>query len=144
MKFPRNARIFKGHLDAAPFAGVFFCLLIFVLLGTLVYTPGVRIELPASATELSSTAGPMVSVALGTNNQLYYENQIIRSNDLKYRLTDEVRKAPDVTLVVRSDKLVTVEQWSSLFDLGRSAGITNFQLAMRQRILESAGMPKKQ
>jgi biopolymer transport protein ExbD len=61
MKFPRNARIFKGHLDAAPFAGVFFCLLIFVLLGTLVYTPGVRIELPVSATELPGVSGATTS-----------------------------------------------------------------------------------
>ena len=143
MKFPRNARIFKGHLDAAPFASVFFCLLIFVLLGTLVYTPGVRIELPESITGLPGDPGPMVAVALGTNSQLYYENQVIRSNELKYRLADEVRKSPDVTLVVRSDKLVTVEQWTSLLDLGRSAGITNFRLAMRPRILESAANPGK-
>ena len=26
MKFPRNARIFRGQLDAAPFAAVFFLL----------------------------------------------------------------------------------------------------------------------
>ena len=49
MKFPRNARISRGHLDAAPFAGVLFCLLIFLLLASLVYTPGVLINLPTSA-----------------------------------------------------------------------------------------------
>jgi biopolymer transport protein ExbD len=86
----------------------------------------------------------MVPVAIGTNNQLYYENQVIRSNELKYRLADEVRKAPDVTLEVRSDGAVTVEQWSSLVDLGRSAGITNFRLAMRSRILDSPARPGQQ
>jgi biopolymer transport protein ExbD len=48
MKFPRNVRIFRGQLDAAPFACVFFLLLIFIIMGTLVYTPGVRIKLPAA------------------------------------------------------------------------------------------------
>jgi hypothetical protein len=41
MKFPRNARIFRGQLDAAPFAIVFSCLLLFLLLSSLLYTPGV-------------------------------------------------------------------------------------------------------
>ena len=33
MKFPRNARIFRGQLDAAPFAAVFFLLVIFLMAG---------------------------------------------------------------------------------------------------------------
>ena len=49
MKFPRNARIFRGQLDAAPYAIVFSCLLLFLLLSSLVYTPGVSIRLPVSA-----------------------------------------------------------------------------------------------
>ena len=39
MKFPRNARIFRGHLEIAPFASVFFLLVIFVSLSSLMYTP---------------------------------------------------------------------------------------------------------
>ena len=48
MKFPRNARIFRGQLDAAPFAAVFFLLVIFMMLGSLVYTPGARLRVAAS------------------------------------------------------------------------------------------------
>ena len=49
MKFPRNARIFRGQLDAAPFASVFFLLVIFVMLGSVLQTPGVRVDLPQAA-----------------------------------------------------------------------------------------------
>jgi biopolymer transport protein ExbD len=48
MKFPRNARIFSSQLDAAPFATVAFLLVIFMMLGSLVYTPGVHIQLPVA------------------------------------------------------------------------------------------------
>ena len=49
MKFTRNARMFRWQWDAAPFAGVFFLLLIFLLLGSsFVFTSGVRINLPES------------------------------------------------------------------------------------------------
>ena len=46
MKFPRNARMFAGHLDAAPIACVLFCLFIFLLLALVVPVPGIPIRLP--------------------------------------------------------------------------------------------------
>ena len=50
MRFPHNTKIFRGQLDAAPFLGVFFLLLIFLLLNSsLVFTPGVEIQLPETA-----------------------------------------------------------------------------------------------
>ena len=36
MKFPRNAKIIRSHFDAAPFAAVFFLLVIFLMLGALI------------------------------------------------------------------------------------------------------------
>jgi biopolymer transport protein ExbD len=46
MRYPRNAKIFRGQVDAAPFAGVFFLLLLFMLLfNTHVFIPGVRVDL---------------------------------------------------------------------------------------------------
>ena len=50
MKFPRNARITRGLQDAAPYASVFFLLVLFVMLGSLVYTPGVQVPLVWKAT----------------------------------------------------------------------------------------------
>ena len=49
MKFRRQMKLLPVRLDAAPFAGVFFCLVIFLLLGQLLYTPGVRVQLPEAA-----------------------------------------------------------------------------------------------
>jgi biopolymer transport protein ExbD len=45
MRFARHARIFRGPLDPAPVASVILLLLIFMMLGSLVYTPGVLIKL---------------------------------------------------------------------------------------------------
>ena len=50
MKFPRNARMLKGHLDFAPFASVFFCLLIFVVTASL--------EVPASLNRIIEFRDP--------------------------------------------------------------------------------------
>ena len=45
MRFPRQAKIFRGQLDVAPVAGVVFLLLIFMQLSALLYTPGVLVQL---------------------------------------------------------------------------------------------------
>ena len=45
MRFPRQAKIFRGQLDAAPVAGVLFLVLIFIQIGSLLYTPGVLVQL---------------------------------------------------------------------------------------------------
>lgn len=48
MKFPRNVRVFKGELNAAPLVSVLFLLILFVLFTMLVYTPGIPVKLDDS------------------------------------------------------------------------------------------------
>ncbi len=141
MKFPRNARMFRGHLDAAPFAGVFFCLVIFVLLASRLYTPGVyMIQLPESQTSLPGVAGPTLAVAMDSKGQLFFENHPIQGKELQWRLREEVKKSTEpLTLVVMADKDVTLEKMDSLYDLGKAAGITRFSQARLLRQFDQPG-----
>jgi biopolymer transport protein ExbD len=135
MKFPRNARIFRGQLDAAPFAAVFFLLVIFLLLGSLVYTPGVRLELPA-ADNLPGTDKWTVAVAIDANGRWYFENEVIEEGRLRGRLSELVGvSAEPPTLVVLADKAVTTEMVVRLSMLARGVGITNGLLATLSRPL---------
>jgi len=71
MKFPRNARLLRSQLDVAPFAAVFFLLVIFVMLGSLIYTPGARVELQLPrAIGLPGMDKPPVSVAIDADGRL--------------------------------------------------------------------------
>ena len=135
MKFARNATIFRGQLDAAPFAAVFFLLVIFMMLGSLVYTPGARLELQLPRAEgLPGTDKPSVSVAIDADGRLYYENQWIEENELRRRLQAAVKKSPEpLTLVVQADKAVSYEMCLRLALLGRDAGISEALLATLPR-----------
>ena len=129
MKFPRNARIFRGQLDAAPFASVFFLVLIFILLGSRLHTPGVRVALPQME-DLPGTDRPSVSVAMDKSGRFYFESRLIQANDLVLSLSNAVRKSPEpLTLVVQADKDVTEDNLVGLARLATRAGIHDLLLA---------------
>ena len=132
MRFPRNAKIFRGQLDAAPFAGVFFLLVIFLLLNsTFVFTPGVHIQLPELG-DLPGVANPTRVVALDRYGQVYYENQVIAEDRLRTRLREAARDTKEpLTLVVQADKKVTLDAWMRLSNLAREAGIKEVLLEAR-------------
>src|SRR4029077_2248627 len=137
MKFPRNARIFRGQLDAAPFAAVFFLLVIFLMLSSLVYTPGVRVQLPL-ADNLPGTDKPTVAVAIDPNGRFYFENQRIEEKRLRERLRQAVQEsAQPLTLVVQQDRSVTAEMLDRLTLIARDVGITEEVLARLPRPLDS-------
>jgi biopolymer transport protein ExbD len=131
MKFPRNARMLRGQLDAAPFAAVFFLLVVFMMLGSLIYTPGARLELNLpQANGLPGTDKPTVSVAIDADGRLYYQNQWIAEDALRGELKEVASKSSEpLTLVVQADKAVSYERLMRLALLARDAGIPEALLA---------------
>ena len=135
MKFPRSARIFRGHLDFAPFASVFFLLLLFALLGTLIYTPGVKVELSLpAANDLTGTDQPTIAVAVDAAGRYYFENQPVAEDVLGASLKRAAGKASaPLTLLVQADKAVAYDHLIRLTLLARDAGITNSLFAVLPR-----------
>jgi biopolymer transport protein ExbD len=133
MKFRRNAQILRGQLDVAPFAAVFFLLVIFLMTGSLVYTPGVRLQLPVAA-DLPGWDQPSVSVAVDKNGRLYFENQWIEEDELRGRLRIAAKNASHpLTLLIHADKAATYEMILRLRLLARDVGIPDAFLATLPR-----------
>lgn len=138
MKFPRNARIFRGQLDAAPFALLFFLLVLFLMVASLVYTPGVLLRLP-TAEELPGTDKRTVAVAVDAAGRLYYENQGIQEKELRAKLSEAAKQEPEPpTLILQADRAVTFETLLRLNLLARDVGITNSLLAALRRPLSTS------
>lgn len=133
MKFPRRNRLHRNPFDAAAYAAVFFLLVIFVALSTRLYTPGVRIQLPA-ATTVSTSDHPTLTVALDEHGQLYFQNQIIGAAELGSQLRAAVTAATTpLSLVVYMDKSARLEPFVQLQQLARDAGLAEVLLATAQR-----------
>lgn len=134
MKFPRNARILRSHFDAAPFAAVLFLLLIFLQLGALLPTPGIRLEPPA-ADNLPGSDQPAVTMAVDQDGHFYYENQIVSERVLRTSLRAATNAVhTPLTLIIHADKAVSYDTLVHLTLVARDHGITNTLLATLPRV----------
>jgi len=131
MRFPRYAQPLRSQLDVAPFASVFLLLVMFMMLASLIYTPGARLELQLPRADgLPGTDKPTVSVAMDADGRVYYENQWIEEGALRRRLQEAARKsAAPLSLIVQADKRVSYDKLMRLTLLAREAGILEAWLA---------------
>jgi len=136
MKFPRHNKIFRGQLDAGPYAAVFFLLVIFLLLSSsLVFTPGVPIDLPVAA-NLAGTANATVVVAVDENGRFYFQNQISDEARLREKLKAAVANTSEpLTLIVQADEGVKYTTVVRLALLAQEVGIKEALLATRPPVL---------
>lgn len=136
MRLPRNLKIFRGQLDAAPFAGVSFLVLLFLALQSkLVFTPGIPIDLPEAGADLTGTPNLTVVVAVDRNGQIYYDSQaVITISDLRARLQALVQKSREpMTLEVQADKAATLEMTAPVLALATEIGMPQALLVTRPR-----------
>ena len=146
MKFPRNARLLRSTFDVAPFAVVFFLLVIFLALAALLPTPGLSLRLPvtddAPGRDLPGTDQPTVAVAIDADGRLFFANQIVTESELKAHLVDAVKKSHEpLTLIVQADQSVTYGQLVQLTMLARDAGMRDVLLATLPRVSNESDPP---
>jgi biopolymer transport protein ExbD len=141
MKLPRNARLLRSTFDVAPFAVVFFLLIIFVTLATQLPPPGLSLHLPVAA-DLPGTDKPTVAVAIDADGRLFFANQIVTENELKSHLSDAAKKSHEpLTLIVQADQAVTYGQLVQLTLLARDAGMRDVLLATLPRVSSGSDQP---
>ena len=141
MKFVSTNRSLRNPFDIAPMATVLLLLVMFLLLATLLPTPGIPMQLP-SADNLPGTDQPSLAVALDANGRLYFASQVVTEAELKSGLSAAVRNSRDpLTLVIQADLTLSYGQLVHLTLLARDAGIQNVLLATLPRPANTAELP---
>ena len=136
MRFPHHTKIFRGQIEAAPFIGVFFLLVIFLLLqSSFVFTPGLPIQLP-EADQLPGTDNPTLTVAVDASGNFYFANQLCDEARLREHLSAAVAQSHEpVTLVLQIHREAKWDVVIRLGTLARSIGIREILPAVRPPIL---------
>jgi biopolymer transport protein ExbD len=130
MRFPRQARILRGPLDATPVAGVLFLLALFILITSLLYTPGTPLDITLpDGQPAGGTDNPSVVVKVDKHGQYFFENAPMEETDLKEKLRQAARQTPGLNVILRADKGVELQVLTHLWDIFRQAGVTNSWVA---------------
>jgi biopolymer transport protein ExbD len=134
MRFARQNRVFHGPLDAAPVAAVLMLLMMFMLLSSLLYTPGVTIKLPEGG-NWPGTDNPTIIVAMDAGGRCFFENRAVQETELLAALTSRAqstaRQAKNLTLILSADKDASLDKITHLEWLARQAGISEVLLPVR-------------
>jgi len=123
MKFSRRTRLLRNPFDATAYAAVFFLMVMFLTLGSRIYTPGVKIDLPVADQQPGvDRTGP--KVALDEHGRYFYQNRLVEPAVLKTQLQAEVARSTEpLLLVIMMDKKARVEDVIQLQQMAREAGI---------------------
>ncbi len=141
MKFPRRTRLLRNPFDATAYAAVFFLMVIFVSLGSRLYTPGVKINLP-TADNQPGTDKPTITVAMDEHGRYFFQNRMVEAAELKNNFTTATKQSPEpLTLVILMDKAVQFEDLLQLQLLARDAGISEALVATLPRANASLVRP---
>lgn len=136
MKFPRNTKLFRGQMDAAPYASVLFVFIMLLLVqSSLVFTPGISVRLPETL-DLPGSINPKVVVTVDDTGHVYFENQISDEATLKDKLSVVRQRATDpLTLLIQADRATRYEVLVRLAMVAREAGIEDVLLATRPKLV---------
>jgi biopolymer transport protein ExbD len=118
--FPRKHKIFRGEFQAGPFAAVFMLLLIFFVFHTsLVYIPGLPLELTAAGVPWKPDQ--VRAVIISENGQLQFQREKIAGlPGLAARLGEEARTNLSLRLlVIKAHPAVTNDLVRRVVDLAR-------------------------
>ena len=141
MKFPRNAKILRSPFEVAPFASVFFLLVMLLMVATLLPVPGLQIQLPVAA-GLPGLDQPTVAVAVDANGRYYFANQIVSERQLESSLRAAAKKSREpLALVIYADRAVTYDQLIHLTLLATNAGIHSAVGATLPRAFDAPARP---
>jgi biopolymer transport protein ExbD len=138
MRYPRNIKIFRGGVDAAPFAGLFFATVLFlVLLYSHVFFPGVPIA-------LSDREGPPEAsertVAVLKDGSVRFLGEVMDFASFRSGLREGVQKGDLPRRVVLETEPGTEERLQKrVEDLLKDAGLSIKLPGTRMELPEDAG-----
>jgi biopolymer transport protein ExbD len=103
MKYPRNTRIFRGQLDVAPVACLFFMTALLLFLHSqIVFTPGVRLDLHPSAQK------DRPSLYIDSQNLFHFDGSTMSEQSFEKRMKADAEKGKlPGTLVFQVDPAVS-------------------------------------
>jgi biopolymer transport protein ExbD len=121
-----------AEINVVPLVDVMLVLLIIFMVAAPMMTQGMQVNLPQARHATAITAQPIyvtIPLAFGANQMVQIDKDTIHLTALGERIKQAMLERTDKSVFVRADGGVTVQQWISVTDKLRDAGVQNIALS---------------
>ncbi|MGE5309004.1 MAG: ExbD/TolR family protein [Deltaproteobacteria bacterium] len=132
----RIRRKVEAEINITPFTDVILVLLIIFMIATPLISQGsinVKVDLPEAQSAKSSADKGPAFVTITDEGIVYLNDEVVTREELKKRIGQRYRDNPDVSVVIRSEKLVRFQDVVSVLDVLNAIGVRNLDIAAAQR-----------
>ncbi len=124
----RRIRRPKPLLDMTPMIDCVFQLLIFFMLSSSLVSPHIRLALPRAATN-DQGISPEIVLTADDQGHFFINQEPVRFEELRDRLTPLLTKAKNKIVTFRGDKKLDYEIFVKSLDAARAAGAIHMNVA---------------
>lgn len=118
-----------NQINVIPFIDIMLVLLAIVLLtATFISTQQIDLELPTAENTVSADDETVVTIAIDTQQQFYFNDEIIEQEDLAKKLA---LLEQDTHIVLSVDKLVPFEKFIHIVDLLKVQKLEKLSIMVR-------------
>jgi len=129
MQFKKRTR--SGvHLDITPIVDMVFNLLIFFALSlNFIITPGMKVNLPESATEEIIRDKDEIIIVMSKDNEIFINNSSVSIGKLFLTLNKAAQKNGDALVIIQADQEVSHGSVVKVMDTTKRAGFARLAIA---------------
>jgi biopolymer transport protein ExbD len=117
MKYRRRGRM-SSEVNASSLNDImFFLLLFFLIVSTLVNPSVIKLLLP-KASNGQTLSKQQITISVTKDMQYYIDNTPVTFDNLESRLSQKVSTIPDATVVLRADKELQLQDVVNILEIG--------------------------
>jgi biopolymer transport protein TolR len=128
---PRKQRL-VSEINITPFTDVILVLLVIFMITTpLISQSSIRVKLPQanSGKPIESSRQLMTYITITTEGSVYLDEKLTTKQELKDKISTMYRNNPDLTVILRSDRLARFKDIVEILDILSDLGITRLDIA---------------
>jgi len=115
---------FNPEINTTPLVDVMLVLLIIFIITIPVMHHAVKIDLPHASNQPEEAKPQNINLAIDALGKLYWNDELIDSNQLTLRLANAAKKQPQPELHLRAERTTQYEKVAQVMAAAQSGGLT--------------------
>jgi biopolymer transport protein ExbD len=115
---------FNPEINTTPLVDVMLVLLIIFIITIPVINHSVNIDLPRAASQPEVVKPENINLAINAQGQVYWNKDLISSEELKTRIANAAKQNPQPELHLRAERTTQYEKVAQVMATAQSGGLT--------------------